>query len=541
VHVYRLVLEATSFCWKDDLRQIAGSYQENIFMIVMKFGGASLASPDSVNRVVSIVLSEVKKASAHPSSSQANSRYPAVVVSAAGDTTDHLLEILSCASRAQSYLAWKLQERLKTYHFCLAEDLLLQKYLPPVDQYMRIIFRDLHVRIAEVCRGEHQLTPELRDWVMSLGERLSTRIIAAALDQRGMPVRRIDSEKLILTDDHFTNAGPRYWETYARIRWSIPIAALTHVVVVGGFVGATEDGRTTTLGRGGSDLTASIIGAAVNAGEIQIWKDVDGMLTWDPRIKPEAARVRSLSYAEANELAQAGAPILHPETIAPARRLRIPLVIRNTFRPDCEGTRIGVPTTACLNPVKSVVCNENVTLVELRSPSAPENLADFSAAIRQICRKEKAIRFLAGSDDVLYLALDGGNPVPEVDFAASHCVQARIRTRQVIVTLVGEGLRHDGALPRRISAALAQHPVLVLPPSRESRAIQIAIPEENFAALSDVLENLFFSELDLSFFARTDWPGKATGSASNPKGVISEQDKTFPPAARRFALSGLTS
>ena len=113
------------------------------------------------------------------------------------------------------------------------------------------------------------------------------RLVAAALAESGLPVQHVDATKLILTDEQFTSARPREWETYARIRWTLPLAARTHVVVLGGFIGATEDGRTTTLGRGGSDLTASLVGAAVNAEEIQVWKDVDGMLTWDP---PHKAR-----------------------------------------------------------------------------------------------------------------------------------------------------------------------------------------------------------------------------------------------------------
>ena len=272
----------------------------------MKFGGASLASPASIRRVASIVHAHLH-------------RNPVIVVSAIGDTTDKLLEILEHASRAEAYLAWKLQEEVKTYHFCLAEDLLGPEQLKPIDQFVRQTFRDLHVRMLEVCEGERCVTPELQDWVASLGEELSSRIVAAALQQNGISALHLDSAKLILTDENFTNAAPRYWETYARIRWSVPSAARNHVVVLAGFIGASEQGRTTTLGRGGSDLTASIVGAAFNADEIQVWKDVDGMLTWDPKIKSKGYRVKRLSYEEATELARAGATILHPETIAPAQ------------------------------------------------------------------------------------------------------------------------------------------------------------------------------------------------------------------------------
>jgi aspartokinase len=178
-------------------------------MIVMKFGGASLALPASIRRVASIVHSQLQ-------------RNPIVVVSAIGDTTDRLLGILEHASRAECYFAWKLQEEVKTYHFCLAEDLLGPKTLGPIDQYIRQVFRDLHVRILEVCEGERSVTPELRDWVASLGEQLSSRTVTAALQENAINAKHLDSAKLILTDERFTNAVPRYWETYARIRWSVP-------------------------------------------------------------------------------------------------------------------------------------------------------------------------------------------------------------------------------------------------------------------------------------------------------------------------------
>ncbi len=186
-------------------------------MIVMKFGGASLASPASVKRVAAIVLSHVQ-------------RNPVVVVSAIGDTTDHLLRMLEHASRAETYLAWKLHEQVRNAHFCLAEDLLGQRALEPIDQYIREMFRDLHVRLFEICEGERTVTPELRDWVASLGERLSSRIVAAALQENGIQAMHMDSRKLILTDDRFTSATPRYWEATRKsvgpsrrllaIRWS---------------------------------------------------------------------------------------------------------------------------------------------------------------------------------------------------------------------------------------------------------------------------------------------------------------------------------
>lgn len=471
-------------------------------MVVIKFGGASLASPASIRRVVSIVNSQLQ-------------RSPIVVVSAFGETTDRLVGILEHASRAESYLASKLQEEIKTYHFCMAEDLLGPKTLAPVDQYMRQVFRDLHVRILEVCEGERELTPQLRDWVASLGEQLSSRIVAATLEENGVPTKHLEAEKLILTDDRFTNAVPRYWETYARIRWSVPFEARDRVAVLGGFIGATQEGCITTMGRGGSDLTASIVGAAVNAEEIQIWKDVDGVLTWDPKLRSGGHRIKAMSYEEASELARAGAVILHPETVVPAQRLRIPIVVRNTFRPDGEGTRIGIVKAPCRNPVKSVSCRTNLTVLEIRSPKTDRIPPEYSRDMEQVCREQKSVTLLAMSDDAIYLAYDSNEPDPGARFPFDHYTQARVRTNHSIVTLIGDQLKRCNVMAR-LSTFVIQRSVLVLPENGQGRSVQIVIGQEDLPALMDILQRTFFSELDPAFFGESASRAPAEPVAASP-------------------------
>ena len=264
-------------------------------MIVMKFGGSSLASADSIRRVVEIIRSEAEAG-----------RQPVIVTSAMGDTTDRLVDLLAAAHKGNSYSCWKLQEAMKDQHFAACDELVHGERQVATHRYLRDCFRDLHVRMLEVSEGERSFLPELRDWTLSLGEQLSSRLLAAVLEEHCGAAVHLDARKLILTDKAFTHAEPLYWVTYARIRWAVPVVAREHLVVLGGFIGSTADGRTTTLGRGGSDLTASIVGAAINADEIQVWKDVDGMLTCDPRIVDSGLQVKRLSYEDASELAQAG-------------------------------------------------------------------------------------------------------------------------------------------------------------------------------------------------------------------------------------------
>src|SRR4029077_10407522 len=168
-------------------------------------------------------------------------------------------------------------------------------------------------------------------------------------------------------DRRHTQAVPLFEQTYAKLAATIPPLTKDHVVVMGGFIGATEDGVTTTLGRGGSDFTASIVGAGIGAEEIQIWTDVDGMLTADPTILPGGHRVKIISFAEAAELAYFGAKVLHPSTVIPAIERNIPVLILNSRRPDVPGTRIVAETVKGGNPVKSIACKRKITLVNIHS------------------------------------------------------------------------------------------------------------------------------------------------------------------------------
>ena len=459
-------------------------------MIVMKFGGASLASPASIQRVAALVRSHQQ-------------RRPVVVVSALGDTTDDLVSILEHASRAESYRSWKAQEHLKNYHFSVVEDLLRGELLDELHCYFRCTFRDLHIRLLELCEGERSLTPELRDWVLSVGEQLSSRMITAVLCQQGIPAMHKDTRQLILTDNHFTNARPRLWETYARMRWSLPLAARDHVVVLGGFMGATEDGRTTTLGRGGSDLTASLVGAAVNAEEIQVWKDVDGLLTWDPRMKAGAYRVKHLSYQEATELAWAGATILHPDTMTPAQRLRIPIVIRNTFRPESEGTTIGICRNVDSGIVKSLACQTDVTLLELCSPSDDMNWTEPSEQLDQLCKRHYINGALLGvSEKTLYLTLENQPRTPEPAFDLEGCVEAHLRSHQTVITLVGQEIC-QASLMGRVRNLLAFLQPIILPGLQGSCVVRIVVPHQALPTCLELLRRAFFTDLNTQYFENT--------------------------------------
>ena len=339
-------------------------------MIVMKFGGSSIASAAAIEWIGGIVQSHIDE-------------QPVVVVSAMGKTTDRLLEAMHYAAQGSAYSSWRRLEDLRLYHFQETQRLLGADARVFLENRIAPKFRELHAILIELEEGK-RLTPQVQDEVLSYGERLSSEIVAAAFDRTGMKVEHLDSVKLIVTDDRFTSATPLYWETYAKLRRTIPYLGET-MAVLGGFIGATEDGVTTTLGRGGSDLTASTIGAGICAEEIQVWTDVDGMLTCDPRVLDAGHRLRTITYREAEEMARLGAKVLHPATAEPATRQRIPITIRNTRRPEIDGTKITAQSDGSSSIVKSIACKKGMTVVHLDVrhlgglPSITEGLGNLFA------------------------------------------------------------------------------------------------------------------------------------------------------------------
>ena len=460
-----------------------GRSKEEPSMIVMKFGGSSLASAASISSVVAIIRSEAD-------------RHPVVVTSAMGDTTDHLEELLSAAHKANSYAAWKLQEEMKNQHFAACKELLHGEQLSVMNRYLRDTFRDLHVHMLEVCEGERSFNKELQGWTLSLGEQLSSRLLAAILQEHCGDTVHLDARKLILTNSAFLDAQPHYWESCARIRWSVPAAAREKLVVLGGFIGSNEDGHTTTLGRGGSDLTASILGAAINADEIQVWKDVDGMSTCDPRIMPSGLQVKRLTYEEAKELTSAGATILHPDTIAPAQRRHIPIVIRNTFHPAGKGTRIEGHTAEGGGLIKSIAVKSDLTLLEIHAG----NLEDGQESLTSVCKHYgSGASVLFSSGEVVYVAVSENPKVPPSQAASVGCVEVRIRSHQAVLTLVGRVAEKD-IVAKKLTTALQGIPALLIPSEESTCSVRVAVPQADLRKCMELLHHAFFAHPDPRFF-----------------------------------------
>ncbi|HKJ00834.1 MAG TPA: aspartate kinase [Longimicrobiales bacterium] len=322
-------------------------------MIVLKFGGTSIQDADAIDRAAAIVRSRTDRA-------------PVVVVSALGGVTDGLLHVAELAASGQFIPALLNVEALRDRHLAACDGLLAGDEADDIAAELSAAFDEL-AHLAEALSRLAHLSPRSLDTVAAMGERLSSMLVAAAFRDRGIPAEHVDARSVMVTDDHFGKAAPRPEETAERCRTHVaPLVADGRVPVLGGYIGATAEGVTTTLGRGGSDYSAALMGAAMSAEAIEIWTDVDGILTADPRVVADARIIESIRFDEAAELASFGAKVLHPSTIAPAVRLGIPVYVLNARRPEGTGTRISFD--APRRPVTAVAVKRNVTVVRVKSP-----------------------------------------------------------------------------------------------------------------------------------------------------------------------------
>jgi aspartate kinase len=450
-------------------------------MIVMKFGGTSVESQEAIARVARIVRSYER-------------RRPVVVVSAMGRTTNKLLEAANEAAAGRREQALALVEEIRAHH--LRDGLAVAgDFAAELERFIRTHFEWLD----ELVRGlsiVHELSPRSTDAIASVGERLSSLVVAFALRAAGMPAQHVDSRRVILTDDAFTHAQPLLDESYALLRENVAPAAARAIVVMGGFIGSTKDGVTTTLGRGGSDYSAAIVGAGIGAEEIQIWTDVDGMLTADPRIVPGGHRVKSISFAEAAEMAYFGAKVLHPATVAPAIEHNIPVLILNSRRPEVQGTRITSEAMPCRNPVKSISCKRGITILNISST----RMLLAHGFMRQIFeifdRYKTSVDMVSTSEVSVSLTLDNRENVEAICRDLREFAQVSMENGQAIVCLVGENIRHTPGIAGRAFQVLRSKNIRMISQGASVLNLGFVVAEPDLKEAVAALHGEFFSELD---------------------------------------------
>ena len=444
--------------------------------IVMKFGGTSVGSPDAIRRVAGIVRRN------------SGEHQVAVVVSAMNApelrTTDTLIAISRAAAEGNVTIASDGVERLLEMHLRAASDLAAAAELPELDRQLRAIFSYL----GDLCRSISvlgELTPRALDLISGQGERCNALLIAAALRSAGVSAEAIDATELIVTNDRYGDASPLMEETRLRCHERLaPVLERGQVPVITGFIGATGEGVPTTLGRGGSDYSAAILGSVLDADEVWFWKEVDGVLSADPRTVPEARTLSALSYTEMAELAYYGANVLHPKTVHPLVQRQIPIRILNTFNPDHPGTRVAADGVA--GTAKAVTAIKQVSLITVGGPGML-GLTGIAARIFAAVARAKANILLisqASSEQNVCLAVPRGDAEAAIlelrrelagDVTQHDVEHIDVLEPVVIVAVVGSGMRGTPGIAGRVFGALGEERINVIAIAQGSTEFNISL------------------------------------------------------------------
>lgn len=455
-------------------------------MIVMKFGGTSVESAAAIERIAGIVGAQVH-------------RRPLVVVSAMGKTTNRLLAAADKAAAGNVEDAMRDAEELRAFHRTEGSAAVPAGSLGALDTLLETHFDELEVTLESIARAG-EVTPLLWDEVCSYGERLSSSIVALAFPRFGVAARHLDARSVLVTDSRHTQALPLYSRTYARFAAQVAPMVQESVVVMGGFIGATVDGVTTTLGRGGSDFSAAIAGAGLGAEEIQIWTDVDGMLTCDPRVLAGGYLVRNISFVEAAELAYFGAKVLHPATVLPAIEKNIPVRILNSRRPEMPGTLIVSRPVPCSNFVKSIACKKDITVVSIRSLRMLMAHGFLRRIFEVFDRYRTPVDMVSTSEVSVSLTIDQTRFLGDIEAELSKIAEVTVLPNQAIICLVGDALRETSGVAVRIFSAMRDVNIRMISQGASLMNVSLVVDGADLVGAVEALHREFFTELDPEVF-----------------------------------------
>lgn len=450
-------------------------------MVVMKFGGTSVANCEAITRTIGIVESKLDQK-------------PIVVVSALSGVTDLLYAICEAAAKMDKAATVELLAQLRTRHHNLCDELLagnadLKKAKAGVD----LICEGLETTVSAVCTlGE--LSERSRAIIISAGEKLSSSIICYAMNAKGINTKLMDARKMIITNNEYLKAEPIIAEIEARVPAVVNEAFEgMSAVITQGFVSATISGEPTVLGRGGSDYTASLIGMAVGADKIEIWTDVDGVKTADPRTVRSTLTLDRLSFEEAAEMAHFGAKVLHPLTIEPAVKKNIPLYVLNSHNPEGKGTVI-LHSDKIEDGVKSVSFKENILIINIFSTKMID-VSGFVAKVFGIfSEKNVSVDLISTSEANISVTVDASQKnIDEVVEALSSFATVEIDYDKAQVSIIGKNIGGNSCMLKEIFTPLEEHTVYMV--SQGASYINVSLVVDKIA-LKQVVQSVH----DLLFF-----------------------------------------
>lgn len=462
-------------------------------MIIMKFGGTSVEDARAMENVISIVTKEQQ-------------RHPVVVLSAMAGATNALLKSAEIALEGNLDGAHAELHVLLERHVSVLENLISDR---TEIQQLLLTIRKRFEDLKTLCQGIAilgELTNRSLDAIASVGEQLSTLILTRALAERRFPVGLVDARSFMITNDQFASATPDV-ELIAKKtnELILPLVQSGKIVVTQGFIGSTITGITTTLGRGGSDYSAALIGAALDAEEIQIWTDVDGVLTADPRIAPAAKKLKVISFREASELAYFGAKVLHPSTILPAVEKNIPVIVLNSKRPQSTGTRIVAHPPKSNAVVKSIASKKGITVINIQS-SRMLMAYGFLSSIFSVFQKHKtAVDLVATSEVAVSLTIDNTLSLDSIVSELQEFAEVTVFGEKAIVCVVGEQMRSTVGVVDRVFRALNDVEVIMISQGASEINMSLVIDETSVTQAVQQLHREFFEPVpELDLFEQVD-------------------------------------
>jgi aspartate kinase len=445
-------------------------------LVVMKFGGTSVEDATAIRRLIAIVESR-------------GHSQRVVVVSALANVTDQLLEAGNAAAGGRLGGALAAVRDIYVRHERIADELVIGAGRD-LEHELRSEFRALEALLHDLNESR-QLDAPSKDRLLGSGERLSSRLLTAALREAGVKSAHVDAENCIVTDARHGQASPLWEPSNQKLQDELsPLLESDSVPVLGGYIGSTSDGVPTTLGRGGSDFSAAIVAAALGASRVEIWTDVDGIMTTDPKLCPAARVIRKMSFDEAAELAHLGAKVLHPATLAPAMRENIPVYVLNSRHPQGEGTEI-LARARSGKRVSAITLKRNVAAVEIELHQGFDSHAlnsVYSAFDQHAC----AVDVMAASLSRLWMLVGSTDALPRIASELGDIASVRWENHQALVCVVGENLRRQPEVASQVFSAISDLNARVVCQGPSERTISFLVEEPKVEESVRRLHAIFF-------------------------------------------------
>ena len=456
-------------------------------LVVMKFGGTSVEDPAAIRRTAAIVAGRV-----------AQGKQPIVVVSAMAKVTDQLLRAAAIAAEGDRTGALAISSRLRSRHRDTAAALV-------ADSGALVDRIDLKFdSLDEILRGLSailELTPRVSDLIVSFGELFSSHIVAAAFRELGINSFHVDARQIIITDSQFQKAIPQDALIEERApKKLLPLIAENQVPVMGVFIASNQAGISTTLGRGGSDFTAALIGGALRAEAIEIWTDVDGIMTADPRVCPDALRVKIISFEEAAELAYFGAKVLHPATILPAVKKNIPVLVLNSRNAACEGTRIISLPPHCKSPFKSIAVKKKLSIIDVVASRMLMTHGYLKDIFDIFDKHQCPVDMVSTSEVSVSLTVDSNDKLPAIAADLSQLADVKYEGRKALVCMVGDDIRGKSGISAQVFSAIRHINVRMISQGASEINMSFMIDEDDADEAVRSLHAAFFQDPDPEIF-----------------------------------------